>query len=148
MRYALLAALLALSGCAELLATTITDARDLHAVARGYVAETINDRVFIRNECRTSLALRLVSLRTRAQLAERNADYDTADYYHALADRLSIERYTPLATTSLVKQVLRKDADEALVLHTDVPHICGPYRSMPPTKPEPVIEPSGLLALY
>jgi hypothetical protein len=109
---ALLTAGLLLSGCAEFGAKLVTNANADYDYFRGaaanYVKETVDDRVWVRAQCRMGLMMQVSDLQQEGKWEEANA--------------LLRSRYTPLITETMWDN---RETDESLLSHLQLPHICG-----------------------
>lgn len=101
------AALLLLTGCAEVASRALTDAADLHAAARGYVIENHDFRRWVRDECESSLRREIEALKK-------------TDGNEAEVRTLLRESYPPLVSIGLVSQALE---DPSKI--STVPFGCG-----------------------
>lgn len=97
MKFLLLIAMLATSGCAELVATAMIDARDLHERGRTFLGDIYDARVEARRECRAII---------RAM-----ADDLVAAGEHEAAIQLWASYYPRLVSHAAVKAAIEGDAD-------------------------------------
>ena len=84
------------SGCAELAATAITDARDLHQALRNYAEDVYEARREIRRLCWETFKQRHSALVAEGKYDEANA--------------LARANYPGLVSVDLIKSALEKDA--------------------------------------
>ena len=96
MKWLLIAASLLLGGCAEVAATAIIDARDLHERARTYLGDIYDMREETRRQCRE-----IINRHVDALVAEGR----TLDALDFLASY-----YPPLTSLAAVKAAVEKDA--------------------------------------
>ena len=83
---------LSLGGCAEFAATAITDARDVHEAARGYVVENIMLRREVRRFCWEIVSEQVATLKANGQSEE--------------AKELLRRNYPALVTVTLIKRAI------------------------------------------
>lgn len=112
MKYLALVLTLLLGGCAEFAAKLVTNLTDdydyFRAAGFDYIDETIQDRVWVRGQCRMSLQMRVSKLQAEDKWDE--------------ADAVLRKRYTPLITQTMWDS---RKTDKSLSTHVSTPWICG-----------------------
>lgn len=108
MKYLMLLLVLFLGGCESMYANLIQDYNDTRGAVRGYVAQNIAIRQWVRNECQVELQMELQQLRQ--------------DGKHAEARALLREAYPPVVTVAILEDYQDEDSDVASSIN--IPHIC------------------------
>ncbi len=91
-----------LGGCETILANAIQDYHDSREIIRSYIGENVNDRRWVRQQCRDNLTLKVAQLR---------ADDKPDD-----ANTLLIDAYPP---------ALLDENSPGFAASINHPHICG-----------------------